>query len=433
VGTGEATPLPRPAEATPVSETPPVGQPTEAEPTPAGPGSEFLAPAVIGAETQMSDRPPAPERTPALAPEQTPAPAAEAASAPPTELPAPAPETAAAPPTEAPAPRTEPPAIPTVPPVVPPAAETQPPAAPAVVASAASTAGQEREVAAPPPGVPGDTRQGGGGGGSRRRYLLAALGLLVLAGAVVGVVLASTGGSSTPTGERVVANARPVPTNHVTGGGTATLVLNGDQVTATVNVHGLVNQVHFMHIHAGGLGACPPASAARQHNGHLAISTGNGIKFYGPPQVVLTNSGSTAANPTSIVDSSRYPFGGTINYKRTFNVPPGVAAAIRNDNAVFVVHGISYDNTGFYDSFLGPSDLDSKLPGEATAPALCGALVAMGSASASRPGPQTYAVVLRPPVASSAAQLRAFVLFCHLAGVNRTLASDPSAILPTTT
>ena len=54
-------------------------------------------------------------------------------------------------------------------------------------------------------------------------------------------------------------------------------MVNGDQVTATVHVHGLVNQVHFMHIHAGGLGECPPPSAARLHNGHLAISTGNGI------------------------------------------------------------------------------------------------------------------------------------------------------------
>ena len=38
-----------------------------------------------------------------------------------------------------------------------------------------------------------------------------------------------------------------------------------------------------MHIHAGAKGECPPASAARPHNGHLTISTTDGINYYGPP------------------------------------------------------------------------------------------------------------------------------------------------------
>ena len=60
-----------------------------------------------------------------------------------------------------------------------------------------------------------------------------------------------------------------------------------------------------MHIHAGGKGICPPASAARLHNGHLSISTSNGIRFYGPPEVALTTSGDTSRK--SIVDFSRFP------------------------------------------------------------------------------------------------------------------------------
>jgi len=57
-----------------------------------------------------------------------------------------------------------------------------------------------------------------------------------------------------------------------------------------------------MHIHAGGKGECPPASAARLHNGHLTISTGDGINYYGPPVQALTTRGDTS--PTSI---SRFP------------------------------------------------------------------------------------------------------------------------------
>jgi hypothetical protein len=248
--------------------------------------------------------------------------------------------------------------------------------------------------------------------------VLLALVLLIAVGAGVyfGVIKKSSK-SSSASGPSFRANAAPVPTNHVTGGGTAELVLNGNQVTATVHVHGLINQPHFMHIHAGGLGTCPTASAARLHNGHLAISTGNGIRFYGSPQVALTTTGDTSAR--SIVASDRYPSTGTINYQRTFTVAPGVAAAIRANNAVFVVHGINYDNTGFYDAFLGKSDLDSRLPGEASAPALCGPLTKSGTTSAAvlQNGRTVYAVVLAPPPSTGAAAGANgnFVAFiCHL-------------------
>ena len=166
-----------------------------------------------------------------------------------------------------------------------------------------------------------------------------------------------------------------MPTNRVTGDGTATLHLNGDVASVTVDTNGLLNgQPHAMHIHAGGKGVCPPASAARLHNGHRSISTTNGIAFYGTPQVALTTSGDTSAK--SIVAFSRYPHVGDIRYTRAVTVPPGVAAAIRAGNAVIVVHGIDYDHNGIYDNVLDRSDLDSSLPGESTAPALCGRLVA---------------------------------------------------------
>ena len=65
-----------------------------------------------------------------------------------------------------------------------------------------------------------------------------------------------------------------------------------------------------------------------------------------------------------------------IRYTRRIDVGKVVAATIRHDNAVVVVHGIDYNGNGIYDySALDRSDLKRSLPGEMTAPALCGPLV----------------------------------------------------------
>ena len=408
VGTGEATPLPTPAEATELPGPPEVREPAKAEPSPAGEGSERGASTAERAGRETEPAVP-------MAGGEFIGPAGTAAAAGETGSEAGMRQAPPAPPARESAPAE---------------LSSAPPAAvPAAAAAATSPSGAGPEApAAPPPTPGGGDRAGGGAGRPRRRYLFVGLGAAALIVAAIVAVIVSSSGSSTPKGTPFTALARPVPTNRVTGGGTATLLLNGDKVTANIRVHGLIKQPHFMHIHAGGLGACPPASAARKHNGHLAISTGNGIKFYGPPQVALTTSGDTSSK--SIVDSNRFPSTGTFNYERTLTVQPGVAAAIRSDNAVFVVHGINYDGSGFYDDFLGPSDLDSKLPGEATAPALCGQLVQ--TQTASRSGPARYAVVLRPPVVASASQATGFVLFCHPAAVAADSATDPRAIATAT-
>jgi hypothetical protein len=167
-----------------------------------------------------------------------------------------------------------------------------------------------------------------------------------------------------------------------------------------------------MHIHAGGQGECPPASAARLHNGHLAISTTDGIKFYGPPQVSLTSHGDTS--PASIIDFSRYPSTGSIEYTRTVPVPRGVADAIRAGTAVIVVHGIDYNHNGVYDNVLDRSELNNALPGEATAPALCGVLSVTKTAAA--PGAPMYASAsLHPYVPTPADQRSNYWLLCELA------------------
>jgi tRNA A-37 threonylcarbamoyl transferase component Bud32 len=304
-----------------------------------------------------------------------------------------------------------------------PASETQPAVAAANTSSPTPTAGDTGGAQSPT-------------GGPLRRYRLPALAaLVVLIAAVVAVIALGSGGSSTPSGQPFAAVARPVPTNRVTGSGTAFVRLNGNVASVTVDTNGLLNgSPHAMHIHAGGQGVCPPASAAHLHNGHLSISTTDGIKFYGPPQVSLTSSGD--ATPKSIIDFSRYPTLGSIRYTRQITIPSGIAAAIRAGDAVIVVHGIDYNHNGIYDDGLDRSELNSSLPGEATAPALCGALVPTQSASAAGRGPAaaaTYTVVLHRTVALASASGSRFALLCHLLGIDPATLSNAGAGAVTTT
>jgi serine/threonine protein kinase len=253
-----------------------------------------------------------------------------------------------------------------------------------LVAQAADAAVPRAEPPQPPP--KGPDHQNAGATPSRRRWYIAGI-AVVLAAAVVVVVLVLASGSSTPSGKPSSSVLAQVPTNHVTGSGNVAVRLNGDQATVTLTTKGLDNDaalVHAMHIHAGGKGECPPESAARLHNGHLTISTTDGINYYGPPVQALTTRGDTS--PTSILAFPRFPTGGDISYSRTITFPPSVAAAISENNAVIVVHGIDYDGTGIYSGVLDKSDLDPALPGTATAPALCGVLKGPSqSASLGRP------------------------------------------------
>jgi hypothetical protein len=233
----------------------------------------------------------------------------------------------------------------------------------------------------PPPSSPGRSNSDA----HSRRPWYAAAAVLVLAAIVAGVLLASS--SSTPSGELSSSALAQVPTNHVTGSGNATVRLNGDVATVTVATNGLDNNdslVHAMHIHAGGKGECPPASAARDHNGHLTISTTDGINYYGPPVVALTTSGDTG--PGNILAFNRFLTGGTLHYARRITLPASVASDIRHNNAVVVVHGVDYDGSGIYSGVLERSELDKSVPATATAPALCGVLLSQQKTTALNPG-----------------------------------------------
>jgi serine/threonine protein kinase len=339
-------------------------------------------------------------------------------------------------------------------PEAPPTRAEQPGAAPTVApvepAGSASASGSPAQVAAniasgPPQGPPqGPPREPGshppGRGAKKYRWPALAVLLVVVAG-VVAVVAGSSGSShkppTTPAGLQVAAAASPVPTNHVTGKGTASLVLKGDVATVRLTTVGLLNgSPHLIHIHAGGQGVCPPASAARLHNGHLAISTGNGIRFYGPPLVSLTVKGDTSAK--SNLDFPRFPSVGAITYERAVTVSSSVAALIRGGNAVLVIHGIDYDHSGTYDEVLGPSDLASKFTGDSTAPALCGHLAPSGTiatahsssqkfASGPSSQPTVYTASLARVSLAGSDQAIGFGLLCHLTAlVTGTVGASPA-------
>ena len=234
-------------------------------------------------------------------------------------------------------------------------------------------------VSGTPPGGEGPPDHGSGWG--RRRW--AVLGGVALLAAVIAVVVVLASGGSSPkpagagsAGAGFVSNARPVPTNRVTGTGRATVRLQGNDAIVTVDTNGLLQAAHLMHIH-GGTGNCPPASAAVTYDGHRFISASVGDKYYGSVVTSLTQHGDTS--PASHLSSTLYPKVGNIRYQRTIPLEPGVAQDIRNGLAVIVVHGIDYDGQGTYTNYLGAGV-------EASAPALCGPLFPAQSLTSERPG-----------------------------------------------
>jgi hypothetical protein len=67
---------------------------------------------------------------------------------------------------------------------------------------------------------------------------------------------------------------------------------------------------------------------------------------------------------------------GVVKYNRHhIHTESEVAKAIRNGEAVVVLHGVDYNHNGMYDfAGAGASELDPSLPAEATDPAACGVL-----------------------------------------------------------
>ncbi len=255
---------------------------------------------------------------------------------------------------------------------------------------------------------------------SRRRLSVVVAGALLIAGGLIAWAL-SRGNAAVGAGP--TARLNPVPTNHVSGSGTATVRLEGDVAKITVTTNGLDENealVHPMHIHAGGKGECPPASAARPLNGHLAISTDDGLLYYGDAVTALTTSGDTS--PSSILALKRFPSGGDIRYSRTITLPASVVAYIHRNNAVVVVHGTDYDHSGSYSGVLERSELNRSLPATETAPALCGVLLGRQTTASAAPREPGHATVYTASLADDPAALfacEAFEATSAVAGTRR--------------
>lgn len=162
--------------------------------------------------------------------------------------------------------------------------------------------------------------------------------------------------------------------NKSNASGTATVTINGNNVTVALKATGLSpNLVHAQHIHVGGQGNCAVNAADTDKDGF--VSSKEAESAGGPIKISLTTSGDVAAGSALAVD--RMPKAdaqGNLSYNRTFALPSGVTAADMS-RATIDQHGISslFNDKAKYDGDK-KSDLDNKLPFETTAIATCGKL-----------------------------------------------------------
>ena len=180
-------------------------------------------------------------------------------------------------------------------------------------------------------------------------------------------------GSAAATPQRsTVAVAQLGALNRSGARGIATVRLQGRTAHVTVVVSGLTAKApHAMHFHAGTKGRCPTGRADANHDGFVSVTEGH--PFYGHVVTSLTTRGDTS--PASALAIDRFPTAPnrTVVYQRKITVTAATATAIHRRNAVLVVHGVDRNRSGAYDGAV-KSDLDPKLPMEATAPASCGTL-----------------------------------------------------------
>ncbi|MEU6083662.1 hypothetical protein [Streptomyces sp. NPDC047108] len=163
------------------------------------------------------------------------------------------------------------------------------------------------------------------------------------------------------------------PLNDSGGTGMAMLHLEGDKLTVKIESEGLTpGQPHAQHIHGATDGHdfhCPEGSDDKDGDG--IVSTAEGIPDYGDINISLTTSGDTSKDSGLAVD--RMPAAdarGHLTYERTLTVSQDVAEHLQDLH--IVQHGIDPNGNKKYDFGKGKSELDAKLPQEATAPAVCG-------------------------------------------------------------
>ena len=187
----------------------------------------------------------------------------------------------------------------------------------------------------------------------------------------------ATGSDTHRHGGSTVVNAHLDPLNNSGAKGHAKVRTQHRKLHVDVHARGLAKGLpHAQHIHFGATARheCPTVSKD-DTNGDFRLTTVEGAPAYGPVRVSLTKTGDTSAASVLAVD--RFPTApqGEVNYERTTRTSKAVARAIRRGDAVVVIHGVDYNGNGTYDfDSAGASELDPKLPAEATDPAACGVL-----------------------------------------------------------
>ncbi|MFJ6479409.1 MULTISPECIES: hypothetical protein [unclassified Streptomyces] len=162
--------------------------------------------------------------------------------------------------------------------------------------------------------------------------------------------------------------------NNSGSSGTVMLTLKGNQLTVQIESKGMVpGQPSAQHLHGSTKGHdfhCPDATDDTDRDG--VLSNTEATHDYGDINISLTTGGDT--KPTSGLDVLRMPVAdaqGTIRYKRTIEVGQDVVTHIKDLHVV--QHGIDRNKNKKYDfEGAGKSELDPKLPQEATAPTNCG-------------------------------------------------------------
>ena len=223
--------------------------------------------------------------------------------------------------------------------------------------------------------------------------------MIVLGTSVIAMVAVASLGAGTASAhtshkggsKTVTLSAQLHELNNSGASGTATAVVRNKKIRhIEVHARGLTpNAPHAQHIHYGqqALNECP--TLALDTNGDGRLNTVEGLPAYGPVVVSLNTTGDTT--PASFLDVTRFPVSkdGAYHYSRhniKFTQVAGtgysggagtakqIAESVREGEGVLVIHGVDYNGNGKYDFDAGASELDPKLPAEATDPAACGVL-----------------------------------------------------------
>lgn len=158
--------------------------------------------------------------------------------------------------------------------------------------------------------------------------------------------------------------------------GHAKLLVKGKRVTVKYRARRLLRDMpHAAHIHHGEQARHECPTVRDDSNVDHRLNTAEGLPGYGPVRRSLTTRGDTSAESVLAVNRFATAPNGKIRYKRQLRISNDFARDLKQNEGVLVIHGLDYNRNGKYDfRGAGKSELDPKLPAEATDPAACGVI-----------------------------------------------------------